>query len=82
MALPMLIPGASAQTTTTTPPPYTNTVAIMVDSLGGDTNAVINCMTEGSDGRFASDDSGDATLIMANRTPSKIKCDITIKKNP
>jgi hypothetical protein len=74
----LLVPGASAQTT---PTPYLNTVGIMVDSIGGDTNTVINCMTEGSDGRFASDVGGDATLIMVNRTPHKIKCDITIKKN-
>lgn len=74
----VIIPSASAQTS---PNPYTDTVGIMVDSIGGDTNAVINCKTEGSDGQFKTGPEGDATLIMVNRTPHKIICEITIKKN-
>lgn len=76
-----LIPSASAQTTTTTPKPFTNTVAISIDSIYGDTTSTINCFTEGSDGKFESDLNGDATLIMANRQPHYMWCIISIKKN-
>lgn len=79
----MVIPGASAQTTTTTPKPFMSTVGVMVDSINGDTSTVINCWTEGYDGRFASDlaSKGDATLLMVNRKPHLILCAINIKSN-
>lgn len=81
MALPIglivLMNGASAQTT---PTPYMTTVGVMVDSINSDTSSVINCFTEGSNGRFNTVN-GDATLIMANRTPHTIICTINIKKN-
>lgn len=60
------------------PPPYNTTVAVMVDSLLGDTESTIDCH---QDGEFETVN-GDATLIMTNRQPHTITCVIKIESSP
>jgi hypothetical protein len=68
--------GITANAEAQTPPaPYNTTVAVMVDSLNGDTKSTIDCRR---DGQFETIN-GDATLIMVNRQPHKMICVITIR---